>query len=92
MMFLQYLGYFCTLAMVGVIGYASWHDRRDTAQRARKEALTEAQDALKSLADIAGDATCDLSLSKEELSARFVRQYHYHRAYQIVASIPVDRV
>lgn len=90
--FLNLLGYVVVVGLIAIIIYGTWSENRDTAKHARKKALDEAAAALRSMADVAGDAV--ESRRREGLSYTVAadRAYYFQRAASIVASIPVERL
>lgn len=84
----------CIVGVLAILAYAKRDRQREAAIGARKRALLEARAAILSLAKTANEASGRHErdgLPRLAKSAA-LRGYHYERAAQIVASIPVDRL
>lgn len=94
MMFLHYvLTPVAVLGMIGIVIFAVWADQRDKKVAVRQKALSEATNALRSLASVATKASKDTEGRNPFTVARAEeRAYYYERVASIVASIPVDRL
>lgn len=79
------------IGVVGILILAILSDRHEKKVKVRQKALSEATNALRSLAHIADSAEHRAKTGSEALEAK-QRAYYYGRAASIVASIPVDRL